>query len=211
MNEPCPIIRITGVKFVLLDYAEPKASPPPQLPFPTGRRYLPAAVSTLKNIESAVVTAIDLLPAMGARVAGLLERIDRVMDEFQSQKMPARAGASLDQLDRTLRAVQETLAQADVPRVSTKAQAALDGMAQTLAGMDQLFTRIESEHGLLSHAERTTQLVGDAAQGGTALELDMQALIDRMAEATESFRRLADALERDPDMLLKGRAKGKQR
>jgi paraquat-inducible protein B len=131
------------------------------------------------------------------------------MGDFEEEKMPVRIGAALSELDRTLRAVQGTLAHADVGRVSNKAQATLDGMTKTLADLDQLFVRLQGEKGLVAHAERTTRLFGDVAQGGTSLEADLGALIERVSEATESFRRLANALERDPDMLIKGRPAGK--
>jgi ABC-type transporter Mla subunit MlaD len=198
---------ITGVRFILIDYFDPKHNPPPELPFPPGHHYIPAAVSTLRNLEQAVVLAVDQLPELGDKVAGVLDHIDSLMGDFEEQ-MPARIGASLNELDRTLRMVQGTLAHADVGRVSNKAQATLDGMTKTLADLDQVFTRLQGKKGLLANAERTTQLFGDVAQGGTSLEAEMGALIERVSEATASFRRLADALERDPDMLIKGRGAG---
>jgi ABC-type transporter Mla subunit MlaD len=200
---------ITGVKFILIDYFDPKHNPPPELPFRPRRHYIPAAVSTLKNVEQDVVLALDQLREVGIMVAGVLERIDRVIVDFQGQKMPARIGASLSELDRTLRMVQGTLGHADVGRVSNKAQATLDGMMKILADLDRLFTRLQEKNGLLANAERTTQQFGNVAQGGTSLEAEVGTLIQRVSEATESFRRLADALERDPDMLIKGRRAGR--
>ena len=200
---------IVGVKVVLIDYFDPDRNPPPELPFPPGHHYIPAAVSTLRNVEQAVVLALHQLPEVGTRVAGVLERLDRLMGDLEGEKMPARIGASLSELDRTLRAVQGTLAHADVGGVSSKAQATLNGMTKALADLDRLFARLQGEKGLLAHAERTTQLFGDVAEGGTSLEAEVGALIERVSEATESFRRLANALERDPDMLVKGRPAGK--
>jgi phospholipid/cholesterol/gamma-HCH transport system substrate-binding protein len=200
---------IIGVKFVLIDYFDPKHNPPPELSFPPGHHYIPAAVSTLRNLEQSVVLALEQLPELGAQVAGVLERTERLMAEFEGQDLPMHISASLKELDRTLRAVQGTLAHADVGGVSSKAQATLNGMTKALADLDRLFARLQGEKGLLAHAERTTQLFGDVAEGGTSLEAEVGALIERVSEATESFRRLANALERDPDMLVKGRPAGK--
>jgi ABC-type transporter Mla subunit MlaD len=200
---------IIGVKFVLIDYFDPKHNPPPELSFPPGHHYIPAAVSTLRNLEQSVVLALEQLPELGAQVAGVLERTERLMAEFEGQDLPMHISASLKELDRTLRAVQGTLAHADVGGVSSKAQATLDGMSKTLADLDRLFARLQGEKGLVARAERTTQLFGDVAEGGTSLEAELGALIERVSQATESFRRLANALERDPDMLVKGRPAGK--
>jgi ABC-type transporter Mla subunit MlaD len=200
---------VVGVKFVLIDYFDPKHNPPPELSFPPPPHYIPAAVSTLRNLEQSVVLALEQLPELGAQVAGVLERTERLMAEFEGQDLPMRMGASLSELDRTLRAVQGTLAHADVRSVSSKAQATLDGMSKTLADLDRLFTRVQDKNGLLANAERTTRQFGDVAQGGTSLEAEVGGFIEQLSEATESFRRLANALERDPDMLIKGRPAGK--
>jgi paraquat-inducible protein B len=200
---------IIGVKFVLIDYFDPKHNPPPELSFPPAPHYIPAAESTLRNLEESVVLAIEQFPQLGAQLSGLLTRTDRLIADFEKEGMPTRVGASLQELDRTLRAVQGMLAHADVGGVSRKAQATLDGMSRTLADLDRVFTRLAGEKGLLAEAERTTQLFGDVAQGGTSLEAEVGSLVEQVSEATESFRRLANALERDPDMLLKGRPTGK--
>lgn len=200
---------ITGVKFILVDYFDAKTNPLPELPFSPGNHYLPATVSTLKNIEQAVVRAVDLVPDMIVKVAGMLERIDHMMEGLEAQDMGGRVRGSLDQLDRTLRTVQGSLARADLPQMSSKAQAALDGMSRTLTDVDLLVARVQAREGLLDHAERTLQTAGDVAQGGSALEAQLGALLERLSEATESFRRLTDSIERDPDMLIKGRAGGK--
>jgi ABC-type transporter Mla subunit MlaD len=199
---------IIGVKFVVIDYFEPKHNPPPELSFPPGPHYIPAAVSTLRNLEQSVVLALEQFPELGAQMSGLLNRTDRLMVGFEEADMPVRVRTSLDELDRTLRAVQRMLAHADLGGVSSKAQATLDGMSKTLAELDRLFARLQREKGLLAQAERTTQLFGDVAQGGTSLEAEVGALVEQVSEATESFRRLANAVERDPDMLIKGRPKG---
>jgi ABC-type transporter Mla subunit MlaD len=200
---------ITGVRFILIDYFDSQHNPPPELPFAPGHHYIPAAESTLKTVEEAVVLALERLPEVGAKVGIVLERVDRLLGDFEGQEMPARIGASLRELDRTMRAVQGTLVHADVGRLSGKAQATLDGMKKTLLDLDGVFERLAGEKGLLARAERTTQLFGDVAQGGTSLEAEMGTLIERVSDATESFRRLADALERDPDMLIKGRREGR--
>jgi phospholipid/cholesterol/gamma-HCH transport system substrate-binding protein len=200
---------ITGVRFILIDYFDPEHNPPPALPFAPDHHYIPAAESTLRTVEQAVVLALERLPEVGAKVGAVVGRLDRLLGDFEGQQMPLRIGASLRELDRTMRAVQGLLVHADVARVSDKAQATLDGMKKTLLDLDRVFERLAGENGLLSRAERTTQLFGDVAQGGTSLEAEMRTLIERVSQATESFRRLADALERDPDMLIKGRREGR--
>jgi hypothetical protein len=44
---------------------------------------------------------------------------------------------------------------------------------------------------------------------GGAMAADVDTTLKDVSEAAEAIRRLAESLDRDPDMLLKGRAKGK--
>ena len=49
----------------------------------------------------------------------------------------------------------------------------------------------------------------DAAGRGT--QRDLEATLRDVSEAAEAIRSLAEALERDPDMLLKGKTKGRSK
>ena len=50
---------ITGVKFLQIDFFDPKDNPLPDLPFPVPAHYIPAAVSTMKSLEDAMVRAVN--------------------------------------------------------------------------------------------------------------------------------------------------------
>ena len=55
---------ITGVKFLQIDFFDIKDNPPPVLPFEVPDNYIPAAVSTMKNLEDAVVRAVNRIPEL---------------------------------------------------------------------------------------------------------------------------------------------------
>jgi paraquat-inducible protein B len=54
--------------------------------------------------------------------------------------------------------------------------------------------------------ERASLAVGDVARDANGLESELEKTMRDVQDAAKSIRRLTDALERDPDMLLKGRA-----
>ena len=59
---------ITGVKFLQIDFFDAHDNPPPELPFPVPDNYIPAAPSTMKNLEDSVVRAVDRFPEVADHV-----------------------------------------------------------------------------------------------------------------------------------------------
>ncbi|MDP9000963.1 MAG: hypothetical protein M3O46_12715, partial [Myxococcota bacterium] len=72
-----------------------------------------------------------------------------------------------------------------------------------------LMTRIDGEQGLLASAQRATDSLGDLAGGAKGLGSELEDTLRDIRETVDSIQRLADALDTDSDMLLKGRAKGR--
>jgi hypothetical protein len=57
-------------------------------------------------------------------------------------------------------------------------------------------------------AQRTVDSLGEVARGAHSLGPELELTLRDVRGAARSIRRFADALEQDPDMLLKGRAEG---
>src|SRR5271154_3688848 len=72
---------ITGVKFLQIDFFDEKDNPPPNLPFPVPVNYIPAAVSTMKNLEDAIVKAVDRIPEVAASVLRVTTQVGRLLDD----------------------------------------------------------------------------------------------------------------------------------
>jgi hypothetical protein len=72
-----------------------------------------------------------------------------------------------------------------------------------------MLTKMDGEQGLLVSAQRATDSIGDLAGGAKGMGSDVTETLHDVRDAVESLQRLADALETDSDMLLKGRAKGR--
>jgi len=66
-----------------------------------------------------------------------------------------------------------------------------------------------SEKGVLASAQRATESIGDLAGGAKGVGPELADTLRAVREAADSIQHLADALDTDSDMLLKGRAKGR--
>jgi hypothetical protein len=74
-----------------------------------------------------------------------------------------------------------------------------------------LLARIDGEKGLLQSVQRASNTIGDTARTADGLGGQLGETLRSVQEAAEKIRMLAGAIEKEPDMLLKGRRAEKQR
>jgi paraquat-inducible protein B len=200
---------LTGVKFLQLDFFNPKNNPAPTLPFATPPNYIPAAVSTMKNLEDAVVQAVDRFPEMADASLQVLAKLDALLNQVGEQKLPERAAATLGQANDTLLGVKKTFADVNAAQISQRTQQALTQLDGTISHMNSILARVEGDKGVIQSAERASDAVGDVATNARGFSDELGTTLRDVQLAAESLQKLTDALERDSDMLLKGRANGR--
>jgi phospholipid/cholesterol/gamma-HCH transport system substrate-binding protein len=200
---------ITGVKFVQIDFFDLN-TPVDPLPFHVDGNYIPATSSSLKNIEVSVVHAADRLPELTDQMLVLLERINRVAGEVEAQKLPTRTGAVLAHADHTLTVLDEKLDQLDLKGLSSEARATLSALNGTANRTNQLLDKVSGDQGLMVSAQRFTDSLGDAARNANGVGVEFEHTLRDVSEAADAIKDLADTLERQPDMLLKGRARAER-
>jgi phospholipid/cholesterol/gamma-HCH transport system substrate-binding protein len=200
---------ITGVKFLQLDYFNPKNNPPPALPFPTPPNYIPAAVSTMKNLEDAIVSAVDRFPEMTDELLKVLAKLDTLLDGIEQENIPARAAKTLRNADDTLNGIKQTFDGVHSNELSTHAQKTLEHLDGTVTRMNGILARIDGEKGIMASAEHASDALGDVANNASGVTDELGTTLRDVQQAAQSLQKLTDALERDSDMLLKGRAGGR--
>jgi phospholipid/cholesterol/gamma-HCH transport system substrate-binding protein len=199
---------ITGVKFLQLDFfPDTKNHEPPALPFPVPENYIPVEVSTMKNLEDSVVTAVDQVPAMTGAALHVMSRIEHLMDEVDQQQIPDRLAHALTKFDGAFTRLDSTLANVDAARLSKRVNASLDGVDAAMGRVNGILSRIDGDRGMVASAQRASDAVGDAVSNVSGLGEELSTALRIIERAAGSVDRLSDALERDSDMLIKGRAK----
>ncbi len=178
---------ITGVKFLQVDFFDPKKYPAPELPFPVPPSYFPSAPSTLKSLEESVMETLEKLPELS-------DTATRMLAEAQVTLM-------------SLREVIETLGASNGPLVSV-----LHSVEQSSANLSQAVENARLGETTKSVREAASS-VGSAAQTMNGAAKDIRGLTDELQEDLVTLRRtldaarsLVDLLERDPAALLRGRS-----
>jgi len=200
---------ITSAKYVSIDFFVEADNPPPVLPFSTPRNYIPAAASLMKNLEDSIVGAIDKMPALADSLESILTRIDAILADIQSQEVPVKVVATLADVSGALKDARQVLRQWDAANLPEKAGVTIDQVHVAVATLNRVFDRIDGDRGLVASARRATDAIGTFGKTADWRAKELADTLRDVGEAAQSIRDLADTLERDPDMLLKGRAKRK--
>jgi phospholipid/cholesterol/gamma-HCH transport system substrate-binding protein len=169
---------ITGVRFLQTDFFDVHRFPPPRLPFAPPWNYVPSAPSTLKSFEEAAMDILNKFPAVEAGVTGAAADLRTTL-------------ASIDRLSTSLSADDGSFNQllVQLRTAAARVQTALDG-----AKLDATTASLRETSGSIGQAIGEVSDVRD----------ELRASLVSLREALESIRTLADSLQRDPSVLLRG-------
>lgn len=202
---------LTGVKFLQLDFFDVGAYPPPILPFPVPRNYIPTAPSMMKNIEDSINSIANRLPEITDQAASILGDITVIVRGMREQHIPERIDATFGKVDSLVATAREKLEQVDTEGLSRNTTQTLAGVVAAVGRLDGIFARIDLDDGLLTSVKRTSDAIGDTMRDADGLGGQLVETLKSLKAAARSIRMFTEALEQDPDMLLKGRSPERKR
>jgi phospholipid/cholesterol/gamma-HCH transport system substrate-binding protein len=192
---------ITGVKLVDMDFFNPSESPAPKLNFATPPHTIPSAPSLLKGVEDRLVVVIERLTPLIDTTIAAMQKINNMLGDFNEQQVPRRLLVVVDNMNNAITDLRTLVGGVNQSNVSGKAAETLDALNVSIGKLDDVLTRLGGEAGLVTSTQKTMGLLGRK----TGAELD-KTLRD-LDEAARAIRNLAESIERDPDMLIKGRSR----
>jgi phospholipid/cholesterol/gamma-HCH transport system substrate-binding protein len=198
---------ITGVKFVAIDFFDPKSNPLPELPFPTPKNYIPAAASLMKNLEDTVSKAMERLPELTDATVAILGRVDRMVSVLEDEDVMGTTVKAMRHADEVLSGLDKTIKKIDKQNLPERAGGTIDELKVAVAKMNKVLDRVDGEAGLVASAQKSITTFGDVGRNANGATRDLDDTLREVREAADAIRQLANSLDKDPDMLLKGRAK----
>lgn len=202
---------LTGVKFLQLDFFVVADNPPPVLTFPVPENYIPAAASTMKNIEDSLVRTMNRLPELADQASAIMSKVDGMLGDIQDKKLPEQMNATLASTNQLILGAQKKLESVEAGKLSDHAERTLIGLNETVGRMNRLLASIDSDKGLLASLVHASDAIGDTAHNADGVGSDLQDTLRSVQDAAKSIHKLADALEKEPDMLIKGRGRGAEK
>jgi len=200
---------ITGVKFVNIDFFDPKAMPPPKLDFEPAPNTIPTAPSLFKGLEDSLRVVLDKLPGLIDLAIASLGNIEVILKDLQGEQVPARIGVAFDNVNTAVTELRGLVRHVDRASIPEKTAKAMDDLDATILKLNAVIDGIGGDAGLLASTQRATESVGDLGRSTASQTEDLEHTLRNLNEAVQAIRDLAQSIGRDPDMLLKGRAKEK--
>lgn len=202
---------ITGVKLVDIDLFDPATNPAPVLRFSPGENYIPAAPSLLKGLGDNLGFVVQRLPRLVDTTTTTLEKLELNLNDFREERIPGRLGKALDDVDGVVVDLRTVLRHADRARIPEKTAAAVDALSAAIARVDAMVDRIGGDAGLVASTQRATESVGELGRVTSGSAQELERTLRDLDEAAQAIRDLAQGIERDPDMLVKGRERERPR
>ncbi|HSO35677.1 MAG TPA: MlaD family protein [Labilithrix sp.] len=201
---------ITGVKFIDIDLFDPRTNPAPQLSFRPAENYIPARVSFMKGLEDKVEVLSQRLPELVDTTVATLQRIEVILVDFHGQRLPDRMGKAIDNIDGAVSDMRRLIRHLDGAQIPDKTAAAIDSLTAAVAKVNTVLEGIGGDGGLVASTQRATDSIGDLGRSTSGSAARLERTLRDLDEAAVAIRALADAIDRDPDMLVKGRAKARR-
>lgn len=181
---------LVGTRFLALDFFDAKTHPPPVLSFPPPERYIPATRSFQKSLEDSATLA--------------LERIAQVMDSIVREGLTEKAVQAVTHADGALVELDQTLKRLDREKLPARTAKAIEDARVALARINKALDRIDGDAGLIVSAQGALTALGEVGHNANATTRDVGGTLNEFRAAATAIRNLAEELERNPDMLVKG-------
>lgn len=187
---------LTGGRYIALDFFDEKTHPPPVLSFPTPENYIPSTRSVPNTLEQSATTALNGLASL--------------VETLRSRQLAERVVHTATEADEVLAQLQQVLRSVHQQNLPGRATATVEELHQAASRINRLLDeQVGGEAGLIATTQRSVGAVGEAGRQATDTTRNLSETLEEIRSAAAAVRTLADRLERDPDMFLKGRGKEK--
>ncbi len=199
---------LTGNKYVAIDFFDPKTNPLPALTFSPMTHYIPAATSLTKGLEDSVTKAMEDVTVLVDQATVVVEGVGHLVEDLERGRAGENAARAVAQAADLLRNADRFVSGLDREKIGDRVGATLGSFRVAADDLDKLLKRVDGDHGLLATTQRSVSSFGEVGRNVAGATRDLDETLRDIREAAAAFRQLADELEREPDVLLKGRARG---
>ena len=199
------ILGVTGLKIIDLDVSPPGTSLP-VLGFTPERPYVPSNASLFGQLQETVASTSERLPVVLDQVISLTRSLDGLLAQAHKHQLADRIATALGgatELSTQAQRIARRVDRDTLPRL-TSALAGLDRISRKLEGV---IGKIDGDDGVLSSVTRATDALGELGRETRDDTAGLDQTLREVTDAARSLRELAEDLRRQPDMLIKGRAR----
>jgi phospholipid/cholesterol/gamma-HCH transport system substrate-binding protein len=117
---------------------------------------------------------------------------------------------AVDNIDGAVSDLRRLLKHFDGAQIPDRTAAAIDNVGDAVAKVNPMLDGIGGDGGLVASTQRATESIGDRGRSTSGSAARLERTLHDLDEAAVAIRSLAQAIDRDPDLLVKGRAKARK-
>ncbi|HEU4726436.1 MAG TPA: MlaD family protein [Kofleriaceae bacterium] len=201
---------VTGVKFVEIDFFDPATNPLPQLAFPPAARYIPARASIMKGLLDNLEGVGQRLPELVDRAVASLSKFELALDDFRDQRVARQVSDAVASIGGASADLRRLIQHLDRAQIGDRTANLIGNLDTAVARLNSVLARIDGDAGLVASARRAADSIGDVSAGAVGSTTELERTLHQLGDAAQAVRELVEAIERDPDMLVKGRARSRR-
>lgn len=201
---------LTGLKLIDIDHADPK-EPPPRLSFAPAHLYIPTRPSLMAGLATELEAMKRRVPELADRGTRTLDKLDRMLDDIHDTRLVARAGDALDHISGAAADAQRLVAHVEHARLPEHVTSTLKTTDQAIGQVTNVLRQVGGPTGLVASAHKAADTVGDLGRTTIASADELTRTVRDLGDAAKAIRELAEELERDPEVLIKGRERRAER
>jgi ABC-type transporter Mla subunit MlaD len=173
---------ITGVKFVNLSPRKADTHVA-ELGFPPAARYIPSQPSLLTQLADQLEQVAHKANTLVDHSTAAVDKLDGLLSDARDERVVARLGAVIDHADAAVGDVRRLVRGVDRAQLPAQANTVLGHVDAAVARVRDLLGKIDGD--------------------------DLSQSFRDLGDAVRTFRDFVDDLEREPDILLKGRGRSR--
>lgn len=161
---------LTGQKYVDVDIASPIASSSASLPdgiHPPrdAELYIPSTRSTLKNVEDAVMNALEFFEGVGPDLGGTIKDVALVLREIRAASLPDEVRNTLAGVDHAVSTFHSKVDAIDTREIATSVHALIDETHAAVRDLRRITDSLAAEGAPPTPVSRQLTHLVDAATG----------------------------------------------
>jgi ABC-type transporter Mla subunit MlaD len=165
----------------------------------------------MKSLEDSILLIANRLPEITEQVSSIAGEIDVIVRDVSDRQIPERIVSALDTMEGLLTTTEKVIGQVDARGFSRNGNRTLKSVTGAADRLDVILARINQDDGLITSVERASDSVGDTLRDADGLGGQLVDTLESVQTSARSIRKLTEALEQDPEMLVKGRNPEKRR
>ncbi|MFA6567225.1 MAG: MlaD family protein [Victivallales bacterium] len=186
---------ITGLKYVEINYYDPRKNPIPDIVPPKGVRYIPSTPSFLRGLSTNLTTTLARIANINfedisTELLGSLKSINSFVSDPRIGALAGKIDNITNHLDTTTANINKVMTESNIREIS-------DGIKKSMDSINDLSKSLQKQ---IEEAK-----ISETAAAAREMRSELSDILNKLGEAIDSFTELVKNIDDDPSSMIRGK------